>query len=131
MVRRGGDAATCHRSCTEPDGTDSAPYLAALVHSSCSVMARASASCGDRNTDGPEIVKRSRCGSRNGCSAADTMSATSADCQLALVKTPWALASAASRELNVAIAVDMSAVLRKVWWEIACTVASVFFTRWS
>ncbi len=58
-----------HVTATRPSGTDRAPYLAALVISSCSAMARVTATLGCRRASGPFSTKRLTSTSARRCGA--------------------------------------------------------------
>ena len=61
---------------TEPLGPDSAPYLAALVASSCNSSASVRASFGSRNTAGPSVLTRDASYGRSSVSALSCLSVT-------------------------------------------------------
>src|SRR5438105_14762907 len=74
---------------TRPDGTDSAPYFAALVASSCTTSARLCAIAGLSETEGPEMLQRSVLGPQKGAISSSLSLRTSAPCQRAADRRVW------------------------------------------
>src|SRR5215207_10475203 len=114
---------------TRPLSFESAPYFAALVASSCSAMAMASAARGASRTSGPVIANRAARASRCAASASSTMSRSDAPSQLSRVSTSCALASANSRASKDSRPCAVVSLVLRLCAAIDCTVASVFFTR--
>src|SRR3569833_1580592 len=82
---------------TVPVSFDSAPYLAALVAISCTIIDSTTASRGDNGTFGPLIRMRSGLYSKNGCSARPMISFSSDPCHFSWLRILCASASAPSR----------------------------------
>lgn len=83
-----------------PCGTESAPYFAAFVASSCSASAKESATLGERRSGGPSMWKRHSPPPSKGSRAPATTSLMSASSQLSSVSMSCARASASRRSPN-------------------------------
>jgi hypothetical protein len=107
---------------------DNAPYLAALVASSCSAKEKDSAERGEMAISGP--CKRNRplspaCGSI----AVLMTDSISTPAKPFPIRMSWARDMATRRVDSLPRASDIVALSLNVWSAIACTVASIFLTR--
>src|SRR6185312_9331196 len=118
---------------TRPSGTDSEPYLPALVASSCKAMLSASACFGGRLSSSP--CRRTRASfvrassGRYGASSLLMTPVSGAPSHASCASRLCVCDSASSRDRKLSLKVGRSGAVAMVWWAIACTVASVFFTR--
>ena len=123
------------RSSSRPHGrpsVESAPYLIALVASSCTAIESATALCGDRCSVGPvDREALARPGRRAARNAERTMSCSSALSQLCCVSMPCTLLNVIRRPSNARCTAGSTLLWRKVCAAIDCTIASVFLTRCS
>ena len=95
-------ALRCQLSSTLPAIEDNAPYLAALVASSCSASARPCARCGSSDTSGPVDHTLSVSPTRYGANSSATSARRSAPCQRESDNSAWARASALMRPSTAA-----------------------------
>ena len=120
---------------TWPPGTDNDPYLPALVASSCKAMLSAKACFGGSVRASPWSLTRASfvrasLSFRYGASSLWMMSASGAPAQASRASRLWVCDNASNLARKLSLKAGRSGALATVWSAIACTEASVFFTRW-
>jgi hypothetical protein len=104
---------------TSPVSFERAPYLLALVISSCSAIVSARATFGATWTGVPSSRRRPPPFPKKALSARPIISRKSAPFHLCSIRTSWAWASAINRPSNVARAAGATSLARNVWAVIA------------
>src|SRR5258705_3667781 len=114
---------TSQSSATVPLSFDSAPYFAALVAISCTIIDSTTATRGDNGTCGPIIRTCPALLSRYGCRTRPITSCSSEPCHFSLLSRLCASASAPSRPSNFSRSALLA--LPKVCAAIDCRIASI------